>query len=144
MYLHSGYLEQEMNSPKRPSRRRRLRPQSGHFSSSGVSGFFCTESRRRVVLHSGYPVQAMKVPKRPRLRTMGLPQFSQNSSSLLEEISASPRSVRLIGFSLVKLQEAGSFLSKVEQTKKEPCLPHLRTRGEPQRSHFWSVAFSMR
>ena len=49
-----------------------------------------------------------------------------------------------MGFSLVKVQEVGSSFAYALHAKKEPCFPHLMTSGEPQRSHFSSVGFSIR
>src|SRR5919206_5361352 len=95
-------------------------------------------------LQSGYPLQEMNSPKRPCLSTMGRPQFSQYSSCEVSCTSAVSRSGRSMGFSLVKVQLLGSSLSYELHAKNDPCLPHLITSGEPHRSHFSSVGFSIR
>src|SRR5437588_282464 len=109
-----------------------------------MSGTFLPWSRRLVVLQSGYPVHAMNCPKRPRFSTIGRPQFSQYSSCDVSCRSAESRSGRSMGFSLVNVQLFGSVLSYELHAKNDPCFPHLITSGEPHRSHFSSVAFSIR
>src|SRR5580692_2246460 len=132
VYLHFGYPEQPMNSPNRPCFFTSPFPSSGHFSSSGSSGWCAIRvpaTRRRVVLQSGYPVQARNAPKRPRFSAISLPQFSQYSTLFSASSGISS------DMSWMK-----SHSGYREHPRKNPCrLMRSSNSPWPHFSHFFPV-----
>src|SRR6516225_7893787 len=132
VYLHFGYPEHPINSPKRPCFFTSPFPSSGHFSSSGSSGWCAMRvpaTSRRVVLQSGYPVHARKAPNLPRFSAISFPQFSQYS--VLFSASSG------ISSSISWMKSHSGYR---EHPRKNPCrLIRSSNSPCPHFSHFFPV-----